>query len=77
VAALEARTGQLWYLGDRPMQPDITAGCMMGYLRLRAPDAIPSGAYPRLERLSAACEATPWFRATAAAADETMPGRPL
>ncbi|HYU16022.1 MAG TPA: glutathione S-transferase family protein [Candidatus Acidoferrum sp.] len=78
IAALESWTGPGWYLGgDRPMQPDIAAGCMIGYLRLRAPDAFPAGAYPRLEHLSASCEATPWFRAATAAADETMPSAPL
>ncbi len=30
LAALEAVTGASFYFGDRPMQPDITVGCMLG-----------------------------------------------
>jgi glutathione S-transferase len=60
-------------MGSRVMQPDITVGAMLGYLRLRVPDALPAGRYPSLERLSAACEALPAFKATVPAPDETMP----
>lgn len=77
LAALEARTEDGWYLGAGMMQPDITAGCMVGYLRLRAADVIPTGAYPRLERLAAECEASAGFQAARAAPDEGMPGQPL
>ncbi len=75
LAALEALPRSPWYLGARPMQPDITVGVMLGYLDLRVADAFPAGRYPKLEALSAACEALPAFSATRPAADETMPPR--
>lgn len=74
LAALEAATGDGWYLGDGPRQPDITVACVLAYLPFRAPALFPSGRYPRLERLLAAAEALPAFRATRPAIDETMPG---
>jgi len=71
--ALEALPRSPWHMGERPMQPDITVGGMLGYLRLRVPDALAAGRYPGLERFSAACEALPAFAATRPSADETMP----
>jgi glutathione S-transferase len=73
LAALEALPQSPWLMGPRIMQPDITAAAMLGYLRLRVPDGLLAGRYPHLERLSAACEALPAFKATVPAADETMP----
>jgi glutathione S-transferase len=73
-AALEAATGEGWYLGDRPLQPDIAVACVLGYLPLRAPALFPPGRTPRLERLLAAAEELPAFRATRPAVDEGMPG---
>ena len=70
LAALERETpAQGWYLGGRrPLLPDITAGCLVGYLRLgRLPDVtIP----PKLARLADACEALAAFQETRASADE-------
>jgi hypothetical protein len=60
-------------MDERLMQPDITVTVMLGYLRLRLPDALPAGRYPGLERLSAACEALPAFIATRPSPEETMP----
>lgn len=74
LAALEAATGDGWYLGDRPRQPDIAVACVLGYLPLRAPALFPPGRTPRLERLLAAAEELPAFRATRPAIDEGMPG---
>jgi len=75
LAALDALPLNPWYLGTRPMQPDITVGVMLGYLELRVADAFPAGRYPTLETLTAACDALPEFAATAPATDETMPPR--
>jgi glutathione S-transferase len=75
LAALEADTGEGWYLGAGPRQPDITVACVVGYLPLRAPELFPAGRFPRLERLLAAAEALPAFEATRPAADERMPDR--
>lgn len=77
LAALEADARGGWYAGDRPMQSDITVGCMVGYLRLRLPEAFGPGAFPRLERRAAAAEALDAFCDTRPASDEAMPGRPL
>lgn len=78
IAALEDATGGGWYLGgERPMQPDVTVGCVMAYLRARAPEQVPAGKYPRLERHAAACDALPAFARTQPAADEAMPSQPL
>lgn len=75
--ALDAGAPAGWAGGEHPGQADITAGCALGYLRLRLPEALPAGHYPALERWSAACEALPAFRAYRPAADEVMPARPL
>ncbi len=74
LAALEAETGDGWYLGAGPRQPDLTAACVLAYFPLRAPELLPPGRYPRLERLLAAAEALPAFRITRPAIDEVMPG---
>jgi glutathione S-transferase len=76
LAALERATGERgegWHGGDRPTQPDVTLGCLLGYLRHRAPDAFPAGAWPALERHAAACDALPAFAAARPADDERMP----
>ena len=75
LTALDALPLTPWYVGERPMQPDITVGVMLGYLELRVADAFPAGRYPTLETLGAACQALPEFAATVPAADETMPPR--
>jgi len=73
LGALEALPRSPWLSGARLLQPDITVAVMLGYLRLRLPDALPAGRYPGLERLSAACEALPPFTATRPRPGETMP----
>ena len=72
--ALEAETREFWYLGDRPRTPDITVGCLIGYLRHRLPDAL--GNRPRLAALHDRLDALPAFSRTRPAADEVMPPRP-
>ncbi len=74
LAALEAATGDGWYLGGAsPRQPDITVACVLAYLPLRAPELFPADRYPRLERLLATAEALPAFRQAKPAVDEVMP----
>ena len=74
LAALERATGDGWFgSGDRPLQPDLTAGCVIDYLLARAPELFPAGRYPRLAQLHARVEALPAFRATRPAVDEVMP----
>jgi len=74
--ALEALDGLApspWLLGTRISQADVTVGAMLGYVRLRLPEALPPGRHPTLERLEAACEALPAFVAARPGAGETMP----
>jgi glutathione S-transferase len=77
LAALEAATGAGWYLGDRPMQPDITVACALAYVHDRLPGALGADLHPRLVALVAAFAGLEAFRATEPAPDETAPGRPL
>jgi glutathione S-transferase len=78
LVALEASTGGGWTLGDRPMQPDITVACMLGYLQARLPEALAEGAHrPRLAGFASRFASLPAFGLTEPAADEAMPARPL
>jgi len=77
LAALETAAPAGWWGGQQPGQADITVGCALGYLRLRLAEAFAPGRYPALERLAAACEDVPAFRATRPADDEAMPARPM
>ena len=72
LAALEAATGDGWYFGARATQPDITVGCVLGYLA-RGLDFLTPSRYPALVRLAAAAEALDAFAITRPAADEVMP----
>jgi glutathione S-transferase len=63
LAELERR-----FAGAKPdagplMQPEITVAAMLGYLRLRQPETLPTGRYPALESLAACAEAHPAFKA--------------
>jgi glutathione S-transferase len=77
LAALDAAVPDGWFGGDAPGQADITAGCACGYLHNRLPEVLARGRYRALDRLAAACEDLPAFRATRPAADEVMPSQPL
>jgi glutathione S-transferase len=75
LGALEARIGDGWATGSpRPLQPDITIGCLVYYLRDRASDVYRDDQYPRLARLADRCLALPAFVATMPTVDEAMPG---
>jgi glutathione S-transferase len=75
LTALEAAAPAGWWGGGQPNQADVTVGCAIGYLRLRLAEAFAPGRYPALERLAAACEDIPAFRATDPADDEAMLAR--
>ena len=72
---LEARCGEPWYFGDRVGHADVMIGCLAGYLRLRVPEAFEAGAYPKLEQISARCEALDGFISSRIGANEVMPER--
>ena len=46
-----------------PRQIEITSACTYGYVSRVAPDVVPSGRYPCLERLSSVCETRQQFLA--------------
>jgi glutathione S-transferase len=66
--AIAALAAAPWPSAARLDQGQITAACMIRYVRLADPDLLPPDRYPALEALSARCEARPEFRATCPAA---------
>jgi glutathione S-transferase len=74
LGALEAVTPvSHWLMGERLLQPDIMVGAMLSYLKLRVPEALLRGRYPRLEQFSQRCEREAVFQRTRPAEDERMP----
>ena len=70
---LEKGCGSPWYSDLHMSQADITIGCMLGYLKLRVPEAFPANKYPKLHGLSLHCEMREEFVKSRASPDETMP----
>ena len=52
-----------WRQGERLVQREITTATMLGYVRLRVPEAVPPGCYPNLDHLARRCEELPAFKA--------------
>jgi glutathione S-transferase len=76
--ALEAATpAGGWYVGERPMQPDLTVACMMDYLRERLPEALAARPVPKLTDFARRFADLPAFALTRPSPDEAMPARPL
>lgn len=68
LAALEAAAAQIgpahpWLLGEDFGLADVTLAVTISFLRVMQPELVPPGAYPALEKLTAACEAMPAFKA--------------
>ncbi|HUP93149.1 MAG TPA: glutathione S-transferase family protein [Solimonas sp.] len=65
LALLETECAKLapdaWLLGAQPMQPDITLGCFITYLKEAA--FLDLAAYPAIKALVERCEALPAFQA--------------
>jgi glutathione S-transferase len=61
--ALATLAADDWPATDRLDQAEITTACLVRYLRIAAPELLAPG-YPRLDALSARCEARPEFQAT-------------
>jgi glutathione S-transferase len=74
LAGLDGERAEPWLLGRHLTQADVTAACMWGFVRAAVPDAAPPGRWPGLDRLSAACETLPAFRAALPDADERLAG---
>jgi glutathione S-transferase len=66
--AIEALAKEAWPAGARLDQAQITAVCMLRYVRMADPERLPPGRYPTLDALSDRCEALPEFQATYPAA---------
>jgi glutathione S-transferase len=61
--ALEARPQSPWLMGEKMTMADVTVAVMLTALKTMLPALAPAGAYPRLESLTARCEALSAFRA--------------
>ncbi|MDE2182874.1 MAG: glutathione S-transferase N-terminal domain-containing protein [Alphaproteobacteria bacterium] len=71
--ALEALETEVW--DDRIDQGQITTGCLFGYIELTAPEVMPAGRFPALERLWARLRGRPEFVATRTEAYALPAGR--
>jgi glutathione S-transferase len=72
---LESQLHGEWITGPKMTQADVATACMVGYLKLRLPEALRDADYPELERHSVACEKMDAFVASRPSPDETMPSR--
>ena len=63
LAELEQFRAFDWPSHDRPMQIEVTAACMVGYVKRVEPDALPAGRYPKLDALGQECERLDAFKA--------------
>lgn len=70
--ALEARCDTPWLCGAALSHADVMAFVMLGYLRLRLPEALPAGRWARLEALEERIGALPAVQAAAIAPEEVM-----
>jgi glutathione S-transferase len=64
-----------WFFDNHMTQADISIGCMIGYIKLRMPEAFPANKYPKLHALSSHCEMRDEFVAARPSPDETVPSR--
>ena len=72
---LESQLNGEWLTGHKMTQADVTTACMVGYLKLRLPEALRDADFPELERHSVACEKMDAFVASRPSPDELMPPR--
>ncbi len=75
LVALEKDCGTPWFSDLHMSQADVSIGCMLGYIKLRVPEAFPADKYPKLHRLSMHCEMREEFTSCRPAANETVPAR--
>ncbi len=72
---LEKNCGTPWYFDLHMSQADVTIGCLIGYVKLRVPEAFPASKFPKLHALSLHCEMREEFVKSRISADEVMPAR--
>jgi glutathione S-transferase len=70
---LEEIPKEPYFLGETLTQADITAGVMIGYMKLGRYKDFPAAAYPTLEALSQRLEKLDAFAAARPSPEETMP----
>lgn len=75
LTALEKNCGTPWYFDLHMSQADVTIGCLIGYVKLRVPEAFPAKKFPKLHGLSLHCEMREEFVKSRISADEAMPAR--
>jgi glutathione S-transferase len=75
VGAIAALAAEPWPPEAPLDQAQITAACMIRYVRMADPEALPAGRHPSLDALSDRCEALAAFRATWPA-DYAVPRNP-
>jgi glutathione S-transferase len=73
LAELEKQCGTPWYSDLHMTQADVTIGCLIGYIKLRVPEAFAPDQYLKLHRLSTHCEMREEFVACRPGANETVP----
>ncbi len=56
LSELEKACGTPWFIDTHMTQADISIGCLLGFLKLRVPEAFPAEKYPKLHRLAQHCE---------------------
>ena len=64
LGAIAALAAEPWPAERRIDQAQITTACMIRYVRMADPEALPPGRHPSLDALSERCEALPAFQAT-------------
>ena len=72
---LEHDCGAPWFFDGKMTQADITAGCLVGYMKMRVPDMFPADKYPKLHRLALHCESMEDFVKARPSPGETVPGQ--
>ncbi len=72
---LEHDCGMPWFFDNSMTQADVTIGCVLGYMKMRVPDAFPANKYPKLHQLALHCETRDEFVNSRPGANETMPAK--
>ncbi|MEI7601430.1 MAG: glutathione S-transferase family protein [Aestuariivirga sp.] len=72
---LEHDCGAPWFFDSKMTQADITAGCLIGYIKIRVPDVFPLDKYPKLHHLALHCETKEDFVKARPSPGETAPGQ--
>ena len=72
---LESQCGAPWFIDMKMSHADVMTGCLIGYLKLRVPEAFPIRKYPKLHGLSLHCEMMDEFVKSRISPNETMPGK--